>query len=433
MKFSYLLYYFVLMFGYIALISPPTTDQGQLLKYFKLKDYELMIEKFKHLRKTQLGVDIIAANNHHGRDILRVVINCAKKLNINNDKLENGLTDINDEYLFKKETDAFNLTQNKSPKKQRLINIMSSDAESNQSELSNSQKRARLFKRPAPQKEKSNVNDELRLHISNIQEQNEQEKREYTNQLFSLQNEISRLRKENSNSKSRISKKRKNDKNNVNVTEIVYSSDEDIDQLIHIERENKNATQNPNFASSSIAVPSKYRLQLDEYSFDTEMKEIEEWKKSNMEKKIAEVKKGLNDNILNSLEEEALTRVKDIENLNYSQEDKKLIALYSVMAQFIKESGVDLMSDKERTAKADVIEQFCQNIDQKQMNYFEEIVNNIKYDPKEKSLNLLSDNDIDLITRIKAIEKCQNGEESANFYGEIKPDEEMELNTSSDE
>ncbi|EXX65675.1 uncharacterized protein OCT59_000003 [Rhizophagus irregularis] len=144
MKFSYLLYYFVLMFSYVALISPPTTDQAKLLKYLKLKDFNEIIEKFNHLKSKPLGKDIIQVNNVHGKNILNVILNCAKRLNINNEKLKNGLIMINNNYLFRVYSDPIKNSNDKSAKKARLaFNAFGTDTESATSSSTNNSRNDR--------------------------------------------------------------------------------------------------------------------------------------------------------------------------------------------------------------------------------------------------------------------------------------------------
>ncbi|CAB4403683.1 unnamed protein product [Rhizophagus irregularis] len=66
-----------------------------------------------------LGKDIIQANNVHGKTILNVILNCVRRLYINNEKLKNGLSMINNNYLFEDCTDPAKNSNDKSSKKPR--------------------------------------------------------------------------------------------------------------------------------------------------------------------------------------------------------------------------------------------------------------------------------------------------------------------------
>ncbi|CAB5359249.1 unnamed protein product [Rhizophagus irregularis] len=234
MKFSYLLYYFVLMFGYVALISPPTTDQAKLLKYLKLKDFNEIIEKFNHLKSKPLGKDIIQANNVHGKNILNVILNCAKRLNVNNEKLKNGLIMINNNYLFRVYSDPVKNSNNKSTKKARLaFNAFGTDTESAASSSTNNSR-----------------NDRWRRNGN--QRQNELE--HYKSQFEALQNELLHYPLEE------------------------YNSEYDSRNMI-----GRHEAQH--------AVSNIYGVQLEDYSFGGEFNPDQ---KSDMHNKIVTIINGLN-------------------------------------------------------------------------------------------------------------------------------------------
>ncbi|UZO24556.1 uncharacterized protein OCT59_016852 [Rhizophagus irregularis] len=78
-----------------------------------------------------LGKDIIQVNNVHGKNILSVILNYAKRLNVNNEKLKNGLIMINNNYLFRVYSDPVKNSNDKSAKKARLdFNALGTDTES---------------------------------------------------------------------------------------------------------------------------------------------------------------------------------------------------------------------------------------------------------------------------------------------------------------
>jgi hypothetical protein len=66
LKFSYLLFCFVNIFGYVGLISPATPDVKKFLNTLKLKKMEEMRNKFNFLSTTKFGKDLIAKNEQHG-------------------------------------------------------------------------------------------------------------------------------------------------------------------------------------------------------------------------------------------------------------------------------------------------------------------------------------------------------------------------------
>ncbi|CAG8711541.1 4674_t:CDS:2, partial [Rhizophagus irregularis] len=90
-----------------------------------------IIENFNHLKSKPLGKDIIQVNNVHGKNILSVILNYAKRLNVNNEKLKNGLIMINNNYLFRVYSDPVKNSNDKSAKKARLdFNALGTDTES---------------------------------------------------------------------------------------------------------------------------------------------------------------------------------------------------------------------------------------------------------------------------------------------------------------
>lgn len=82
LKFSYLLFCFVSMFGYIALISPATPDIKKFLGILKLKSMKEMMNKFIYLSTTKLGADILAKNEKFGDNICKVILKVSKDLQI---------------------------------------------------------------------------------------------------------------------------------------------------------------------------------------------------------------------------------------------------------------------------------------------------------------------------------------------------------------
>ncbi|CAB4389264.1 unnamed protein product [Rhizophagus irregularis] len=116
-------------------LNPDTEDYNMkfsyLLYYLLMFDFNEIIEKFNHLKSKPLGKDIIQANNVHGKNILSVILNYAKRLNVNNEKLKNGLIMINNNYLFRVYSDPVKNSNDKSSKKARLdFNALGTDTES---------------------------------------------------------------------------------------------------------------------------------------------------------------------------------------------------------------------------------------------------------------------------------------------------------------
>ncbi|CAB4404207.1 unnamed protein product [Rhizophagus irregularis] len=254
MKFSYLLYYFVLMFGYIALISSPTTDQVKLLKYLKLKDFNEIIEKFNHLKSKPLGKDIIQANNVHGKYILSVILNCAKRLNINNEKLKNAMTKV----------------------LRLAFNALGTDTESVASSSTNNS-RNDLWRRNGNQR------------------QNELE--HYKSQFEALQSELNNLKADNRVSspirrtnRGRIAKPER--KANKYLNRVKHDEDE---LLLHYPLEEYNSEYDSRNMigrhEAQHAVSNIYGVQLEDYSFGGEFNPDQ---KSDMHNKIVTIMNGLN-------------------------------------------------------------------------------------------------------------------------------------------
>src|SRR6266498_1099049 len=101
MKFSYYLFYFVRMFGYVSLISsslPSPSDS--LLKLLNPRNLSEINDCFEELRRNQLGQDLISKNNDYAVKICGTIIECAENMKINNKKLETGLKNLISNYTF---------------------------------------------------------------------------------------------------------------------------------------------------------------------------------------------------------------------------------------------------------------------------------------------------------------------------------------------
>src|SRR5437016_5145664 len=79
-------------------------DENLLIKYFKFKDYEIIIEKIKNFRKTRLGENIVTLNLNEGSKILKAVLECAEQLKINNKNFQDGLIYLKDNYMLQRLT-----------------------------------------------------------------------------------------------------------------------------------------------------------------------------------------------------------------------------------------------------------------------------------------------------------------------------------------
>src|SRR6266498_2704806 len=100
-KFSYYLFYFVRMFGYVSLISsslPSPSDS--LLKLLNPRNLSEINDCFEELRRNQLGQDLISKNNDYAVKICGTIIECAENMKINNKKLETGLKNLISNYTF---------------------------------------------------------------------------------------------------------------------------------------------------------------------------------------------------------------------------------------------------------------------------------------------------------------------------------------------
>ncbi|HJT86172.1 MAG TPA: hypothetical protein VJ697_16955, partial [Nitrososphaeraceae archaeon] len=103
LKLSYLLYQFVKMFGYIALVASPMATSDYLLQKLNFKGLEEMSKSFKILYEdSEFGGGIIKANHEHGSSICDVVIKYAEYTNISHNILKKHLEQMNKSYSFLK-------------------------------------------------------------------------------------------------------------------------------------------------------------------------------------------------------------------------------------------------------------------------------------------------------------------------------------------
>ncbi|CAG8743410.1 3597_t:CDS:2, partial [Rhizophagus irregularis] len=101
LKFSYYLFYFVRMFGYVSLIASVSPDLAdKLLKSINPKNLNEINNSFNDLKEIDLGKDLIAKNAEYGNIICRTVIECSQTMKIHNDKLKEGLEELIDRYAF---------------------------------------------------------------------------------------------------------------------------------------------------------------------------------------------------------------------------------------------------------------------------------------------------------------------------------------------
>src|SRR5436305_4457144 len=103
LKLSYLLYHFVRMFGYIALVSSPIATSDYLLKKLNFNDLEEMRKKFDVLYTySNFGEMIIKANKDYGESIYKVINKYAEYTNISNSIVKDAIKQINSSYSFLK-------------------------------------------------------------------------------------------------------------------------------------------------------------------------------------------------------------------------------------------------------------------------------------------------------------------------------------------
>jgi hypothetical protein len=412
MKFSYLLYYFVLMFGYIALISPPTTDQAKLLKYLKLKDFNEIIEKFNHLRSKPLGKDIIQANNVHGKTILTAVLNCAKRLNINNEKLKHGLSMINNNYLFRAHSDPAKNSNDKSSKKARLaFSALGTDTESAASSSTNNSRNKQGWQR----------RDEFESYKSNIEAlQSELHNLKNTNRARSPVKRINNKRINN----GRIAKPAKNAKNkNLNR---VKSEEDELSQISRDEYDSGDDRRKMiSRHGGQHAVPNTYGVHLEDYSFGGEVNPAQ---KSDMHNKIVTIMNGLNQETITEINNTANHMIQnEMGHLNFSQEDKSIISNYQVLVKFVNDNNFEIVSERDKENYNSAINIFNEGLTDQQKTVYDDTVTFLKQKSEENPyLRFRSESDIDLILANNAIEECTNGFMADEFYKESKSDDMVE-------
>lgn len=107
MKVSCMLFYFVNVFGFIALISTPIPTHNYLLQRINFKKIDEITGQFEILRKKVLGNHIIEKNNLYSDEIINSILNCSKRLQIYTEALENSLTTIKDGYTFRKHCSSY--------------------------------------------------------------------------------------------------------------------------------------------------------------------------------------------------------------------------------------------------------------------------------------------------------------------------------------
>jgi hypothetical protein len=398
MKFSYLLYYYVLMFGYIALISPPTTDQVKLLKYLKLKDFNEIIEKFNLLRSKPLGKDIIQANNIHGKTILTVILNCAKTLNINNEKLKNGLSMINSNYLFKDYTEPAKNGHDKSSKKARLaFNAFGTSNTDNDSAAS------------------SSTNNSINKRRLRKEKQRQYEFDSYKSQIEALQSELNDFKSQNKpNNRINRGKNMKpaGEQKQNRINHIISDEDESFHDRINMISRHK----------PQYAVPNAHGVALEDYSFGGEFNQEQ---LIDMQNKIATIMNGLNNETNEEITNAANHMIQsEMRNLSIPDEDKAIISNYQVLYRFVNNNHFEIVSEKDKETYNTVVDSFQEGLTDRQKEIFNNTVTTLKNKSDEDPyLRFRSESDIDLILRNNAIEICTNGFMAEEFYGELKSDD----------
>ncbi|RGB43724.1 hypothetical protein C1646_749525 [Rhizophagus diaphanus] len=348
MKFSYLLYYYVLIFRYIALISPPTTDQVKLLKYLKLKDFNENIEKFNLLRSKPLGKDIIQANNIHRKTILTVILNCAKTLNINNEKLKNGLSMINSNYLFKDYTEPAKNGYNKSSKKARLaFNAFGTSNTDNDLTAS------------------SSTNNSINKQRFRKEKQRQYEFDSYKSQIEALQSELRNFKSQNKpnnriNHGKNVKLTGKQKQNRMN--HIISDKDESLHDRINMIGHHK----------PQSAVLNTYGIVLENYSFGEKFNQEQ---LIDMQNKVVTIINSLNKETIEEITNAANHMIQfEMENLSISQEDKAIISNYQALYKFVNNNHFEIVSEKDKENYNTVVKAF-------QKEDFKDVNENYKESP----------------------------------------------------
>ncbi|CAG8750626.1 6620_t:CDS:2, partial [Rhizophagus irregularis] len=311
--------------------------------------------------------DIIQVNNVHGKNILNVILNCAKRLNINNEKLKNGLIMINNNYLFRVYSDPIKNSNDKSAKKARLaFNAFGTDTESATSSSTNNSR-----------------NDRWRRNGN--QRQNELE--HYKSQFEALQSETNR---------GRIAKpERKANKylNRVN---------HDEDELLHYPLEEYNSEYDSRNIigrhEAQHAVSNIYGVQLEDYSFGGEFNPDQKSDMHNKIETIEEINNAANHMIQNEMAQ-----------LSIPHEDKSIISNYQVLFKFVKDNNFEIVSNKYKENYSSAITDFRENITDQQKKIYDDTVELLKSKSDENPyLRFRSESDIDLILGNETIELCTN-------------------------
>lgn len=426
--FSYLFYYFVKMFGYIALISPPSTSQSTLLKYFKFKDYKIMIDNFKHFRRSSLGDDIINANTKHGSTILKVVASCATNLNINNDNFQKKLNDIKNNYLLKKLTEENNDNYRNSKKQRIYDHTANSESESLFSSKSNRSNKVPFnygSKSRKSRKGKGRINnDEIEYYqfdLNNIKnkfdKQHDLQITALKEQLASFKNSMTDnnyFKYDNDNNISQHaqyagSSKLNDDKNQSNFEEKFKMPD--IKELKPVD-----------------AKSNEFKFHYKNYNFEKGVNDdLKEEEREDMLKTLNEINLGLNENIFNKLKNDAVKMFEDNQypSLNFNEDDKLLIITYHTLTKYTDKNQI--LSEKERIGMIEAIEGFKDGINSEMKEFIDLLSIELKND------DYRSESDKKLLSLTEAIDLCINDPKiNKQFYSLASDnsetdDEEMDL------
>jgi hypothetical protein len=199
---------------------------------------------------------------------LNVILNCVRRLYINNEKLKNGLSMINNNYLFEDCTDPAKNSNDKSSKKPRLafntFGMVNTDTESAASSSTNNSRNKQRWKNG------NQYHNELENYKSHIE---------------ALQSELNNLKLRspvNRINHGKIVKLERKSKNK-NLNHIKSKEDESI----HDPREEYNSEDDRrNMISrheAQYSVPNVYGVQLEDCSFGGEFNPEQ---KSDMQNKL---------------------------------------------------------------------------------------------------------------------------------------------------
>jgi hypothetical protein len=416
LKFAYLLFYFVKIFGYISLISPATPNQSELLKYFKYKDFAIMEDNIKDFRKSLLGENIVTLNLNVGSKISKVVLEYAKNLAINdrsgNDKkFYDGLNYLKNNYLLLSES--------------REATI--SETDSNYYSEKNNKRSGRMSKFKNKQK-----NDQAIAELKNLR-----------SRVSKLQKNNGMLRKEQETKtkNGRITKKSNKPKkftpiasDNNNSEHSEYSNtiynELDEDEKSRLSKLEKNWNNEDEIVISSKDIS----LIFEDYSFETENNQLDLKIRNDMQVKIRQANHALNKETLEDLENEAKSLLSEMK-LNYSEEDNYLIARYKAISNLVKSYNVRILSEYERKTMKEMYQQFVNEYDKEAIEYFEKKLNEYIYVSKNQSrIRYFNEEDIKLICANDVKDMCLTGDFANEFYSLNKLDGDgMELDDDTDE